>query len=67
MGTQAKVAKRPNCDLCAAQGKSTPARYDAKTLTGPWAYMCEAHFQTHGLGQLGTGWGQELVVEGGGQ
>lgn len=40
-----------------------PARYDAKTRHGPWAYLCEADYAEFGIG-LGTGRGQELVVEG---
>lgn len=62
MGTKAYIPEPRNCDLCAASGVQREAKYDAKTLTGPWAYMCEQHFQTDSLGQVGTGWGQELVV-----
>jgi hypothetical protein len=40
-----------------------PARYDGATVHGPWAYMCEEHFQSDGVG-LGTGRGQLLVLPG---
>jgi hypothetical protein len=49
---------RPNCDLCL---RKTPAFFDGKTIMGPWAYMCEGHFATHGCG-LGEGKGQRVIV-----
>lgn len=33
----------PKCDFC---GK--PAVYDAKTIHGPWAYVCQTHFNIYG-------------------
>lgn len=33
--------------------------YDAKTKYGPWATMTQKSFEKHGLGLLGTGWGQK--------
>lgn len=32
------------CDFC-----KDPAIYDAKTLLGPWAFVCEKHFQVYGI------------------
>lgn len=59
MSTSTTIAgPRPACDLCGA-----PARYDAKTKQGPWGYLCQDDFENHGIG-LGTGLGQELIVEG---
>lgn len=57
------VAKKPNCDICKyVEGKDgVEADYDGATTQGPWANMCERHFQSHGVG-LGTGRGQRLVV-----
>ncbi len=49
----------PNCDMCVR-----PARYDAATITGAWAYLCEKHFLMIGTGKLGLGYGQELVERG---
>ena len=43
------------CDFC-----KTVAHYDGKTKMGPWAYMCEEHFQMYGIG-LGPGRGQRLL------
>lgn len=38
-----------NCDLCRIQGKGDkPATWDAKTVKGPWAYLCEDHMTTDG-------------------
>jgi hypothetical protein len=31
---------------------------DGKTIYGPWANMSIDSWRRHGLGQLGTGWGQ---------
>lgn len=49
----------PNCDFCVRT-----ARYDAQTIGGPWAYMCEKHFLALSVGKLGLGYGQELVKRG---
>lgn len=32
------------CDFC-----NHPAAYDAKTIYGPWGYLCEEHYQTIGV------------------
>lgn len=32
------------CDFC-----DSPAKYDGKTIYGPWAYMCERHRQFVGV------------------
>ena len=56
--TTAEVFRIPDCDLCPP---GTPAVYDAKTNTGPWAYLCQHHYERFGL-QLGLGWGQRLVL-----
>ena len=59
MSTEVKVPVLPPCDFCT---DGTKATYDAKTKQGPWAYLCEDHYQRVGLG-LGTGRGQRLIVE----
>lgn len=63
MSDTVKVSQLPTCDVCKLDGADTPAAYDGRTVMGPWAYMCEAHWQSHGVGQLGTGSGQRLVLE----
>lgn len=64
MSTEVKVARIPDCDICKYVDRPTnkiePAAYDGKTKDGPWANMCETHFQQYGVG-LGTGRGQKLV------
>lgn len=72
MTITAKVHKLPHCDLCKAQSQALAkagiaiefrvqrAFYDGKTLLGPWAYMCQSHFDSHGVG-LGLGRGQILM------
>lgn len=61
-GKEAVVDELPLCDLCKMEGSETIAKYDGKTRQGPWGYMCEMHFKTHGIG-LGLGRGQKLVLE----
>lgn len=58
MSDKVKVKRIPNCDICGEK-----ARFDAKTKNGPWGYLCAECFSTYGIG-LGTGLGQELVLEG---
>lgn len=61
-GEIAEVAVLPMCDICAQNGKGTvPASYDARTKSGPWAFLCSTHFGLYGTG-LGIGKGQRLVV-----
>lgn len=67
MSDKAVVARLPECDIHAARGEpEVTARYDGKTTHGPWAHMCSDCFSAHGVG-LGTGRGQELVVDKEGQ
>lgn len=39
---------QPLCDICEIDGLKVEdrksAKYDAKSLIGPWAYMCAEHF-----------------------
>ncbi len=65
-GVTAKVSRIPECDICKYVGppprqQRQPAAYDGRTTEGPWANMCEYHFQMYGVG-LGTGRGQKLVL-----
>jgi len=52
----------PFCDFCmfGIRGTGVLAKYDGRTKSGSWAWMCEEHFKEHGVG-LGEGNGQELV------
>ena len=43
------------CDFC---GKTEKVMYDGKTKLGPWANMCQPHYDENGIG-LGTGKGQK--------
>jgi glutaredoxin len=54
--TTTTVYHLPACDFC-----NKTARYDGKTIHGPWANMCPDCFSVHGLG-LGTGLGQQLIL-----
>jgi hypothetical protein len=54
----AQVTKLPACDFQCGE----TALYDAKTVQGPWGYMCQSCFDKYSTGRLGTGWGQRLEV-----
>lgn len=58
--TEARMVRIPNCDF--PHEVPTPALYDAKTIHGPWAYMCQTHFDSDHRGGLGLGIGQKLVL-----
>lgn len=66
MTQQVEVLRLPPCDICTAENRIVirPADYDGR-LKGQtaWAYMCEAHWRSHGIGNLGTGYGQKLVLK----
>lgn len=55
--TSVEVSELPQCDFCQKQ-----ASYDGKTVFGPWASMCEAHFKANGVG-VGLGKGQKLILK----
>jgi hypothetical protein len=42
------------CQFC-----PIPALFDAKTVMGPWAYLCSTHMEAFGI-RLGMGLGQRL-------
>jgi len=65
MSDRVRVPSLPECDIHKYELNTTgvTAHYDGKTVKGPWAYMCEGCFTSHGIG-LGTGRGQRLYVEG---
>ena len=55
----------PRGDFCSDGGDpkaKVEALYDAKTVMGPWAYMCQAHYLQYGDG-LGLGMGQRLILK----
>lgn len=49
------------CDFCKPV-RLIVAEVDGKTTHGPWANMCEEHFERHGVG-LGLGRGQRLIYQ----
>ena len=57
--TEVQMVRIPPCDIGAPHGD---AAYDGKTRLGPWAYMCETHFEQLGVG-LGLGKGQRLILK----
>jgi hypothetical protein len=65
MSEQVEVKKLPPCDVCRMEGIEKDAQYDARTLQGPWAFLCQECFDVIGPGRLGTGYGQKLVVRNG--
>lgn len=63
MSSSVIVKALPGCDICRSEGVTKSAKYDGKTIMGPWANMCLTHFKGYGVG-LGTGRGQRLVLAG---
>lgn len=59
--TTVRVDEIPPCSF--KHAVYTEALYDGKIKRGPWAYMCQAHFDLHGVG-LGLGKGQRLILKG---
>jgi hypothetical protein len=59
--TEVYISAPKTCDLCSEAGLTTQAEYDAKTTMGPWANLCQEHFDDYGVG-LGLGRGQKLIV-----
>ena len=58
-GTVALMSKIPDCDYCP---NPYSAEYDAGTIEGPWAFMCEYHYNLHSKHlELGWGKGQKIV------
>jgi hypothetical protein len=55
--TEVEVSTLPACDIC-----SLPAAFDAKTIHGPWAYLCADDFAKIGVG-VGLGQGQRLILK----
>lgn len=61
MSEEVIVTTIPDCDICGLVNKKVPAEFDAATTQGPWAYVCQMHFEQYCFG-LGTGRGQRLVL-----
>lgn len=57
--THVIVAVIPNCDL--PHDEPVAAYADTKLSSGPWAYVCEWHFEFHDC-ELGLGKGQVLIT-----
>jgi hypothetical protein len=57
-GDERTVKKLPLCEF-PHRDKKILARYDARTVKGPWRMMCRAHMREHGIG-IGLGLGQRL-------
>jgi len=43
-----ELAVLPQCQIC----EGRPAVYDAKTKSGPWAYLCKECYKSYGAGIL---------------
>ncbi len=44
-----RMSKLPKCNFC-----NRPAKYDAPTVTGSWAYMCALDYEEKGAGTMGS-------------
>jgi hypothetical protein len=57
-GSVVELEKLPSCQMC-----ENTADYDSATIFGSWAYLCEPHWEEWGMGCLGVGFGQRLVLK----
>lgn len=65
MSEEVVVKHLPPCNIHFERLHETvDARYDAKTMWGPWAYMCTPCFKSYAYNpnRLGTGFGQHLIL-----
>lgn len=46
------------CDMCREIFDKKKPAYDAKTVKGPWGFLCPTCFRQYGIG-LGIGLGQQ--------
>jgi hypothetical protein len=61
--TSVEISSPHYCWFCGEDGKpNVVALYDAKTVMGQWADMCEKHNGHYGMG-LGLGIGQRLILK----
>ena len=59
MSNQVYMSEIPNCGYCTKQ-----ASYDASTLNGQWAWMCNDCWPIYRKSKtLGTGHGQKLILK----
>lgn len=60
------ISEPKSCDVCAADGVDKQADYDARLTkglyAGRWANLCTPHWSELTDRQLGTGYGQRLLV-----
>ena len=63
--TSTEISSPHYCDFHVVDSNGEQAKvlaeYDGATTMGPWANMCEAHFNLYGTG-LGLGRGQRLII-----
>lgn len=62
MSERIEITEPKFCDFCEKAGKKVKANYDARTVFGSWANMCARCWREFGIGKLGTGYGQRLVL-----
>lgn len=65
MADKTYVKVLPKCDIhkYISNDVTVEAKYDARTKTGQWAHMCTPCWvENRRTEQLGTGFGQELIV-----
>ncbi|GAB3260326.1 hypothetical protein [Kineosporia babensis] len=64
MADETYISSPVHCDTHPVKhpdGPAVNAAYDARTVQGFWAYLCESCFSEWGIG-LGTGKGQRLII-----
>ena len=60
--TTVEVDVLPDCDFCGSPASVDGATRPSSWGRGQWANMCERHWANEGVGRLGLGQGQRLVL-----
>ncbi len=58
MSDKVIMSRLPSCNI---RGCRNSARYDARTRSGRWGFLCKGHFARYGVG-VGLGLGQFLLL-----
>ena len=58
-GQFVEMEQLPKCDF----GCDKDAKFDSQSIVGSWGYMCSTHYRQYGVGKLGTGYGQKLLLQ----
>ena len=59
-GQFVEMEQLPKCDMPSCD---KDAKFDSRLYNGSWGYTCSTHYRQYGIGRLGTGFGQKLLLK----